>query len=70
MAIKKPGIPAVNTTDRSINQAIGALKECVEIIIGARVGTPEINTLGSTASTAEIVSKINEIIVRLNVSGK
>jgi hypothetical protein len=69
MGIKKPGIPAVNTTDRTLNQSIAAIKECVEIITGARVGIPEINTLPASATNAQIISKINEIIQRLNASG-
>ena len=69
MAIKKPGIPAVNTTDRTLNQSIAAIKECVEIITGARVGIPEIHTLGATASLSEVISKVNEVIQRLNASG-
>lgn len=69
MAIKKPGIPAVNTVDRTLNQSIAALKECVEIIIGARVGVSEIRTLGTGATNDEIISKINEIIQRLNATG-
>lgn len=64
---KKPAIPAVNFSDATVSQAISALKENVEIITGARGG--ELSSLDSTASTADIVSKINEIIVKLNVSG-
>lgn len=69
MAIKKPGIPAVNTTDRTLNQSIAAIKECMEIITGARVGIQEIHTLQDNATTNQIISKINEIVQRLNASG-
>jgi len=65
---KKPGIPAVNFSDRTLNQTISALKENVEIITGARLGVGEIKTLDATATTDVIISKINEIITRLNVS--
>lgn len=64
---KKPAIPAVNFSDATVSQAISALKENVEIITGARGG--EISSLADSATTTEIVSKINEIIVKLNVSG-
>lgn len=64
---KKPAIPAVNFSDATVSQAISALKENVEIITGARGG--EISSLAESATTTEIVSKINEIIVKLNVSG-
>lgn len=65
---KKPGIPPVNTPDRTLNQAISALKENVEIITGARLGVSEIHVLEPTATNAQIIAKINEIITRLNVS--
>jgi hypothetical protein len=64
---KKPAIPAVNFSDAAVSQAISALKENVEIITGARGG--EIGSLASGASNTDIISKINEIIVKLNVSG-
>lgn len=67
---RKPGIPSVQLQDQSLNTVVNALKENIEIITGSRIGVGEIRTLGTTASTAEIVSKINEIIGRLNVSGK
>ena len=66
---RKPGIPPVNTPDRTLNQAISAMKDNIEIITGARLGIGEIRALESTATTAQIITKINEIITRLNVSG-
>lgn len=65
---KKPGIPPVNTPDRTLNQAISALKENIEIITGARLGVNEIRLLESTATTEQIINKLNEVITRLNVS--
>jgi len=65
---KKPGIPPVNTPDRTLNQAISALKENIEIITGARLGVNEISLLEPTATTEQIIAKINEVITRLNVS--
>ena len=70
MAFRKPGIPAVNTTDRTLNQTIAAIKENVETITGARLGIGEIRTLNTTASLSDVISKVNEIIVRLNASGQ
>jgi hypothetical protein len=65
---RKPGIPPVNTPDKTLNQAISALKENVEIITGARLGVGEIRLLEATATNEQIISKINEVITRLNVS--
>ena len=70
MAFRKPGIPAVSTPDRTLNQAISAIKENVETITGARLGIGEIVTLDSTASLSDVISKVNEIIIRLNASGQ
>lgn len=66
MAIRKPAIPTL-TTYNDFN-VLAALKETVEIITGARLG--ELTQLATTATTAEIIVKVNEIIVRLNASGK
>ena len=65
---KKPGIPAVNFSDSTLNQAISAIKENIEIITGARNGIGELRALEPTATNAQIIAKINEIITRLNVS--
>jgi hypothetical protein len=65
---RKPGIPSVNFSDRTLNQAISAIKENIEIITGARNGIGEITQLEPTATTAQIIAKINEVILRLNVS--
>lgn len=66
MAIRKPAIPAVNS--QNTMGVLNALKENIEIITGARTG--EIQQLTSTATTAQIIEKINQIVVKLNASGK
>lgn len=63
--IRKPSIPAIsqaNTFD-----VLKALKENVEVITGVRTGV--IKQLSTTATTAETIAKINEIIVRINATG-
>jgi hypothetical protein len=67
---KKPGIPSVNFSDRTLNQAISAIKENIEVITGARLGVGETNQLPNSATLSEVIVKLNEIIVKLNVSGK
>jgi hypothetical protein len=66
---KKPGIPVYTSDDRPLTLSIAALKENVEVITGARAGSVEMNLLSSTATTAQIIAKINEIINRLNYNG-
>ena len=70
MTVRKPGIPTPGTRDPQINQLFNAIKENLEIITGARPGIPEIQQLPSTASLVDVINKINEVVVRLNASGK
>lgn len=67
---RKPGIPSVILQDQGLNAVVGALKENIEIITGSRLGVGEIKQLAAPATNDQIVAKLNEIIVRLNVSGK
>ena len=64
--IKKPAIPAV--TPYNTIPILGALRESMEVITGARGG--ELSQLATTATTQDIITKINEIVTRLNASGK
>lgn len=66
---KKPAIPVLNSQDRTLNQVVAAMKENIEVITGARAGSNQIAALGSTATTADIIAKVNEIIGRLNYDG-
>ena len=67
---KKPGIPAITVTDQSLASVLNALKENVEIITGARPKVGTIAQLAATASLSDVISKINEIVIKLNVTGK
>lgn len=66
---KKPAIPVLNSSDRTLNQVLAAVKENIEVITGARAGYRQINPLDSSASITDIISKVNEIIARLNYDG-
>lgn len=70
MNLRKPGIPITSFADGNLNQVIAAIKENVEIINGARVGVGEFVKLPTDADLSDVISKINEIITRLNVSGR
>lgn len=67
---KKPGIPAIASTEPNLASVLLALKENVEIITGARPKVGTISQLASTASLTDVINKVNEIIIRLNVTGK
>lgn len=62
--MKKPAIPAVNVQDQTVAALLRPLKENVEILTGTRGGS--LTKLNSNATLAEVISKINEVIDRLN----
>lgn len=68
--MRKPAIPSTAVADRSAQMILNAMKENIEIMTGARPGVGPILTLPASATNAEIVTKINEIIARLNFSGE
>ena len=57
---QKPSIPS--PMDSGFNNAV---KENLEIITGRRPGVPKVVQLPSTASTDEVIAKINELLTRL-----
>ena len=63
--MKKPAIPNTLTVkDVAISTVLRPIKENIEILTGVREGA--LQTLPSDASLTDAVSKINEIIRRLN----
>lgn len=62
--MKKPAIPAVSIPDNRLAALLRPMKENIEILTGTRSG--RLTELADGASTAEIISKINAIIARLN----
>jgi hypothetical protein len=69
MSLKKPSIPVYPTNDRTLGLAMAAIRENLEIITGARSNIGQISQLPATATNAEIVAKVNQIIARLNFTG-
>jgi hypothetical protein len=64
--MRKPGIPSIPILDRATQQMLSAMKENIELITGARPGFTTIRSLPPTATNEEIISKINEIVARIN----
>lgn len=64
--------PTINTFGLSpeLARALEPVKQSIEMITGARNGMKALKKLSSDATTAEIADRINEIISRLNASGK
>lgn len=67
---KKPAIPTPGTSDNTLNMVLSTMKENIELMTGARPGTRQIAQLANTATTSEIITKINEVIAKLNYSGQ
>lgn len=63
MPRKSPNIPDTRALDEQTRKIVDPIKAQLEIITGRSV--PEIELLPATATTAQIVAKINEIINRL-----
>lgn len=67
--MKKPGIPGTSSLPSELARVIEPIKQNIEIITGARPGVSEIQPLASTASLSQVISKVNELISRINQSG-
>jgi hypothetical protein len=61
---RKPGIPAIPVVSQELQTVLQSLKENIELITGVRGGN--IATLATTASLSDTITKVNEIITRLN----
>jgi hypothetical protein len=61
---RKPGIPSIPVVDLELSSVLQALKENIELITGVRGGN--ISSLNTTATLSETITKVNEIITRLN----
>lgn len=63
--MKKPGIPAIPPMEPQIADVLNSLKINVEQLTGVRGGP--IAELDAAATLPQAVSKINEILRRLNI---
>lgn len=67
MANKKSSIGDVPTSvDAPVREFLGAVKDNIEQMTGRGHGLKPLTPLVSTATTAQIISKVNDIINRLN----
>ena len=65
---RKPTIVTVGLKPE-LAKALEPVKQSVEMLTGARVGTPELYGLPQKTSGMVLIGKVNEIIARLNASG-
>lgn len=64
MSMQKPSIPAVNTSDPQLRALLLPMKENIELLTGTREGL--IEKLSQDATLSDVISKVNEVIDRLN----
>jgi len=62
--MRKPAIPAASVQDSQTAAILRPMKENIEILTGVRSG--KIKNLAVDADLAAVISKVNEIIDRLN----
>lgn len=67
--MKKPSIPATGSLPQDLVRFIDPIKTNLEIITGARPGSAEIVKLAGTATLSEVITKVNELISRINQNG-
>lgn len=65
---RKPTIVTVGLKPE-LAKALEPVKQSVEMLTGARVGTPELFGLPQKSSGIALIGKVNEIVARLNASG-
>jgi hypothetical protein len=67
--MRKPAIPTTSSLPVDLARLLEPMKQNIELITGARPGMDPVQPLATTATTAQIIAKINEILSRLNQSG-
>lgn len=66
---RKPSITTSGLPPQ-LAKALEPVKQSIEMITGARAGISEVKGLSSGASLEDVVKKVNEIIARINASGR
>lgn len=68
----EPRKPVITTAGLPMNLArvLEPVKQCLEMLTGARSNVREIKGLPKDATNEQIVEKINQIARRLNASGE
>lgn len=69
--MSEPRKPAITTfgLEPELSRAIEPIRQSIEMLTGARSGIKELRGLGSEATLKDVISKLNEVISRLNASG-
>lgn len=61
----KAAVPTINTGRADLDRVLSALKQNMDGITGQARNARRLEPLSSTASNAEIITRLNEILARL-----
>jgi hypothetical protein len=67
--MKKPAIPSTSNLPPEVARVVEPLKANVELITGSRPGSVPLPSLATDATLADVVTKVNQILSRINQSG-
>ena len=68
----EPRKPVVTTAGlpAGLSRFLEPVKQCLEMITGVRSGIRELKGLKKDATLEEVIEKVNDIMRRINASGK
>lgn len=66
---RKPSI-SISGLPTNLAKPMETVKQSIEMITGARPGMKELTGLHRDAGLVTVIEKINEIVARINASGK
>lgn len=67
--MKKPAIPSTANLPPEVARVVEPLKANVELITGSRPGFTSLASVASDATLADVITKVNQILSRINQSG-
>jgi hypothetical protein len=67
--MKKPSIPSTSNLPSEVARVVEPLKANVELITGSRPGSTSLTSLATDATLADVITKVNQILSRINQSG-
>lgn len=67
--MRKPSIPSTSNLPPEVARVLEPLKANVELITGSRPGSVSLPSLATDATLADVITKVNQILSRINQSG-
>jgi len=63
--MKKAAVPTVRTGQPNVDRAFDAIKQNLDAIMGQTRGLDKLQPLPSTATLAQVITRLNEILARI-----